>query len=98
MTRYLFILGLAVCALGANAGEDVAFETIDVNGDGFISESEFVTWKTSADKAAPAEALVMFIEIDTDASGMISETEMEAAKAKMAAEERDIPDHSDDTM
>ncbi|MCR9079652.1 MAG: hypothetical protein NXH78_11175 [Hyphomonadaceae bacterium] len=82
MTRYILLLGLATCAFTASAGEDVTFATVDANSDGFISESEFVSWKTSSGEMSAADALIKFIEIDTDASGMISEAEMEAAKAK----------------
>lgn len=86
MTRYLIVLSFAACAFGAAAGEDVTFATVDANSDGFISESEFVSWKTSSGEMSPADALIKFIEIDSDASGMISETEMQAA---MAAESDD---------
>ncbi len=98
MTRYLLILGLATFALGANAGENLTFETVDANKDGFVSESEFVSWKTSAGDATPAEALVKFIEIDADASGMISEAEMQAAKAKTDADDGTDSHRSDGTM
>lgn len=82
MTRYILLLSFATCAFAASAGEDVTFATVDANSDGFISESEFVSWKTSSGELSAADALIKFIEIDTDASGMISEAEMDAAKAK----------------
>nr|WP_070958770.1 EF-hand domain-containing protein [Hyphomonas sp. Mor2] len=81
MTRFLFLLAFAASAFSASAGEDATFKTVDANQDGFVSESEFVSWKTSAGDMSPAEALVLFIEIDADASGMISEAEMAAAQA-----------------
>ena len=98
MTRYLALLGFAALAFGASAGEDVTFNTVDANGDGFVSETEFVSWKTSLSDASAADALVQFIEIDADASGMISEAEMMAAKAKMDADENSSTDHSSDQM
>ncbi|MEL6861846.1 MAG: hypothetical protein AAGL11_08410 [Pseudomonadota bacterium] len=91
MTRYLILSSLAFCALGANAGEAVTFATVDANADGFVSESEFVGWKTADGETSPAEALVKFIEIDADASGMISESEMNAAMAAKP-EQTEMPD------
>jgi hypothetical protein len=86
MTRYLLLLGFSACAFAASAGEDVTFQTVDANKDGFVSESEFVSWKTSTGEMSPADALIKFIEIDADASGMISEAEMDAAKARKSEE------------
>ena len=81
MTR-IAILGLiSLCALGAQAGEDVQFSTVDSDADGVISEREFVSWKTSLGEASPADALIRFIEIDVDSSGGITKAELEAAKA-----------------
>lgn len=95
MTRYFFVLALAAFPLGAFAGEEVTFEILDANDDGFVSESEFVSWKTSLGEASPAEALVTFLEIDADANGMLSEAELNAAQAVKSA---DDSDHSDSTM
>ena len=81
MTRIAILGMFALCALGAHAGEDVQFSTVDSDGDGVISEREFVSWKTSLGEASPADALVRFIEIDVDSSGGITEAELEAAKA-----------------
>ena len=81
MTRYLVLLICSAFAFGASAGEEVTFDMVDANKDGFVSESEFVSWKTSAGDMSPADALIKFIEIDSDASGMISEAEMDAAQS-----------------
>lgn len=89
MTRYFLLLGFSACAFAASAGEDVTFQTVDANKDGFVSESEFVSWKTSTGEMSPADALIKFIEIDTDASGMISEAEMDAARVQKSEEEPD---------
>jgi EF hand len=89
MTRYLLLLGISACAFAASAGEDVTFQTVDANKDGFVSESEFVSWKTSTGEMSPADALIKFIEIDTDASGMISGAEMDAAKARKSEQKSD---------
>ncbi len=104
MTRFALIAAAsAFCVLGATAGEDVSFESVDANGDGFVAESEFVTWKTADGTTSPADALVKFIEIDADASGMISEAEMAAAMADTdeagdASDAGTDPLSSDDTM
>ena len=79
MTRYFVLSGVLMFAAGTAVSESVSFATVDANADGFISESEFVGWKTADGETSPAEALVKFIEIDADASGMISESEMAAA-------------------
>jgi len=68
MTRTFILSAIAFCAIGATAHAGADFATIDVNSDGFVSETEFVTWKTSTGDMSAA-----------DASGMISESEMKAA-------------------
>ena len=80
MTRTLILSAIAFCAIGATAHAGADFATVDANSDGFVSETEFVTWKTSTGDMSAADALLKFIEIDADASGMISESEMKAAK------------------
>ena len=89
MTRYLVLLSFAAGAFSASAGETMSFATVDANSDGFISETEFVSWKTSSGEMSPADALIKFIEIDSDASGMISEAEMNAAMAEKSEHESD---------
>lgn len=91
MTRYFILSGFLLCAAGTAASDSVSFATIDANADGFISESEFVGWKTADGETSPAEALVKFIEIDADASGMISESEMASAMSTHSDGE-DMPD------
>lgn len=86
MTRYLILASFAVCALGAAADTDIAFQVVDANGDGFISEGEFVSWKTVEAEISPADALIKFIEVDADASGMISETEFTAAMSDQTSD------------
>lgn len=80
MTRTFILSAIAFCAIGATAHAGADFATVDANSDGFVSETEFVTWKTSSGEMSAADALLKFIEIDADASGMISEAEMKAAK------------------
>ncbi len=89
MTRYLALLSLTACALAASAGEEPDFAAMDVNLDGFISEAEFVSWQTRSETVSPADALIRFIEIDADASGMISEPELAAAMAAKAQQDTD---------
>lgn len=93
MTRTFLLSALAFCAFGATAHAGADFAKVDVNADGFVSETEFVTWKTASGEMSAADALVKFIEIDSDASGMISEAEMEAAMAIA----KDKADQSSDT-
>jgi hypothetical protein len=94
MTRFALIAAAsAFCLMGAQAGEDVSFEDVDTNADGFVTETEFVTWKTASGEVSAADALMKFIAIDADGSGMISPSEMEAA---MAAADDDETDTQDD--
>ena len=81
MTKTIILGAISVFAIGATASAGADFATVDVNADGFVSETEFITWKTASGEMTTADALVKFIEIDTDASGMISEAEMDAAMA-----------------
>lgn len=91
MTRTLFLGVISVFAIGATANAGADFAKVDVNADGFVSETEFVTWKTASGEMSAADALIKFIEIDADASGMISEAEMEAA---MEAKQEESADES----
>jgi len=51
MKRFAIISAVAATgALAASAGEMVAFTDVDANGDGAVSESEFVTYKTADGK------------------------------------------------
>jgi len=93
MTRNFILSAIAFCAIGATAHAGADFATVDANSDGFVSETEFVTWKTSTGEMSAADALLKFIEIDADASGMISESEMKAAIAATAGDD----DKSDDS-
>ncbi len=94
MTRFTLIAAAsAFCVLGAQAGEDVSFEDVDTNADGFVTETEFVSWKTASGEVSTSDALTQFIAIDADASGMISPSEMEAA---MAAKDDEAMDDQDD--
>ena len=79
MIRTIILGTISVFAIGATASAGADFAAVDVNADGFVSETEFVTWKTASGEMTAADALIKFIEIDADASGMISEAEMEAA-------------------
>ena len=90
MTRLGLITAIcAVCAFGAAAGEAVSFDSMDTNADGFVSETEYVSWATADGKASAADALVKFIEIDADASGMISQAELDAAMLASTETEAD---------
>lgn len=79
MTRTITLAAISVLAFGASAYAGADFALVDADADGFVSESEFVSWKTSSGEMSAADALIKFIEIDTDASGLISEAEMDAA-------------------
>ena len=79
MTRTLLLSAFSIFAIGATASAGADFATVDTNADGFVSETEFVSWATASGEVSAADALIKFIEIDADASGMISEAEMTAA-------------------
>ena len=79
MTRTLLLGAISVFAIGATAHAGADFVKVDTNADGFVSETEFVSWATASGEVSAADALIKFIEIDADASGMISEAEMTAA-------------------
>ncbi len=69
----------AFFAIAAQAGEPTSFTTVDTNGDGFITENEYVSHATAAGDVSEADAMIRFIVIDADASGAISPEEMDAA-------------------
>jgi len=77
----LTLTASAFCAIAAHAGEPASFATVDTNGDGFITENEFVSHATAAGDVSEADALIRFIVVDADASGAISPEEMDAAGA-----------------
>ncbi len=86
MTRTFILTAVSIFAIGATANAGADFASVDTNADGFVSETEFVSWTTASGELSAADALIKFIEIDADASGMISEAEMKAA---MEAKESD---------
>jgi hypothetical protein len=65
-----------------------AFEEIDIDGDGFVSEEEFTTFREArmaamAEAGMPMKAAAIapaFVEIDTDGDGMLTETEFLTAQ------------------
>ncbi len=84
MRRTPFLVAAAfTTALMAHAGEMPDFSTFDTDGDGLISEGEFVSWKTAGDKATEAEAVAKFAMLDSDGNGTLSEEEFEAATASI---------------
>jgi len=86
MTRVILMAAAsAFCLAGAHAGEPVTFSDLDLNADGYVSETEFVGWKTASGEKTETEALEAFGMIDADASGLITSDEMDAAMS--AAEE-----------
>ena len=95
MTRTFILSAIAFCAIGATAHAGADFATVDANSDGFVSEAEFVTWKTSTGDMSAADALLKFIEIDADASGMISESEMKAAQEMNKGDDDDSTDSTE---
>ena len=81
MKRFAIMSTLAAAgALAASAGEMVAFTDIDANGDGSVSESEFVTYKIAEGEHSAQEASEMFLIVDADANGSVSKAEFTAAK------------------
>ncbi|MEM1086560.1 MAG: hypothetical protein AAGH90_02445 [Pseudomonadota bacterium] len=80
MIRFASIVA-ATAAFGfaAQAGEAVTFETVDADGSGLITESEFVGWKTADGETSSAEAIIKFLSVDADGSGGITPAEFDAA-------------------
>lgn len=86
------IIAVTLLPVVAKAGADTpkgppAFVEIDVDGDGFVSEEEFTTFR-SARMAAMAQAgkpmkgaatAPAFSDIDTDGDGKLTEAELNAA-------------------
>ncbi|WP_300395243.1 EF-hand domain-containing protein [Henriciella sp.] len=69
-------------AFAASAGEMVAFTDIDANGDGVVTEAEFVTYKTADGEYTEEEASEKFVKIDANADGSVSEAELTSAMAE----------------
>ncbi len=91
MKRFAIISTFAAAgALVASAGEMVAFTDIDANGDGSVSESEFVTYKTVKGDHSAQEASDMFLMVDADADGSVSKAEFAAAKEAWKKKDADV--------
>lgn len=91
MKRFAIISAVAATgALAASAGEMVAFTDVDANGDGAVSESEFVTYKTADGKHSAEEATDMFVMVDANADGSVSKAEFTAAKEAWKHKDADV--------
>lgn len=87
MKRFAIIAAIAGAgAMAASAGEMAAFTDIDANGDGQVSEAEFVSFKTADGEYTEAEASEKFAKIDADYDGVVTEAEMTAAMEAWKAE------------
>lgn len=97
MIRFASILAAsAAFGLAAQAGEAVTFETVDADGSGLITESEFVGWKTTGDsETSSAEAIIKFLSVDTDGSGGITPAEFEAAMGTSSDMDDDVLSETD---
>lgn len=80
--------GLFTATLAAHAGEMPQLSSYDADGDGQISQAEFVDAKVATGKVTEEEATAKFAEADTDADGYLTEAEFTvAAEAWKAAKE-----------
>ncbi|MFN7179845.1 EF-hand domain-containing protein [Hyphomonas sp.] len=80
--------GLFTAALAAHAGEMPGLPSYDTDGDGQISQAEFVTAKVATGKVTEEEAAAKFADADTNYDGYLSEAEYTAAaEAWKAAKE-----------
>ena len=97
MKRFAVILAGATAAgaLAASAGEMASFSDIDTDGNGTVSQEEFVSWKTADGEKTEAEATEKFTMIDANYDGEISEAEYDEAKANWSDKEDDA---ASDTM
>lgn len=87
MKRFAFIAAAtATAALGATAGEMVAFTDIDADADGMVTEAEFVSYKTADGKYTEEEAAEKFAKIDADYDGSVTEAELTTAMEAWADE------------
>ncbi|MEM7493853.1 MAG: hypothetical protein AAF296_10750 [Pseudomonadota bacterium] len=100
MIRFASFLAVSVAfGLAAQAGEAVTFETLDTDGSGLITESEFVGWKTADGATTSTEAIMEFLTIDADGNGAITPEEFDAAmESKSSKDETSGSDGSSDTF
>jgi len=96
MKRFAIIAAAASAgAFAASAGEMAAFTDIDADGDGVVTESEFVTYKTADGEHTEAEATEKFAKIDADASGDVTEAELTTAMEKWEEEKESWDEKTD---
>lgn len=81
MKRFAFIVAAAAAtgAFAASAGEMAAFTDIDADGDGAVTEAEFVEYKAADGDKTEAEASEKFMKVDADADGEVTEAEFDTA-------------------
>lgn len=73
MHRILSVIPLTIALPVALHAAD--FETLDANGDGYVSMAEF-------QEGMPGQSADAFLAADTDADGALSPEEVRAAKAE----------------
>ncbi len=78
----VFVACVCASALPAMAEDKTSFRIVDVNADSLVSQFEFIRFLTSNTGMPSTDALVQFIEIDTNRSRTISQTEWGIAYAK----------------
>lgn len=91
MKRFAIISAIAATgALAASAGEMATFTDIDADGDGLVTEAEFVTYKTADGNHTEQEASDKFLLIDADADGAVTEAELTAAMDEWEQKDSDV--------
>ncbi|MEI4232269.1 EF-hand domain-containing protein [Roseovarius sp. D22-M7] len=73
MTKKMLATGLAMTLALPALAQGLDFDTLDANGDGFVTMAEFQA-------AMPDVSVDAFMEADTNADGALSQDELAAAQ------------------
>lgn len=73
MTKKMLATGLALTLAVPALAQGMDFDTLDANGDGFVTMAEFQA-------AMPDVSVDAFMEADTNADGALSQDELAAAQ------------------
>jgi len=86
MRQAVIILAAAMAVpLAAQARQMPSFSQFDLDGDGLISEDEYVSHQTGTRRASESEAIAKFTKFDLDQNRIVTEDELyEAVYAAQA--------------